>query len=162
MTPFGSSSKKPPEKQAEAEKPAEPAKSSDEWGCSVGCLGFAFILYILAAIFILPLVDPAQKDVDSAADARAAIAKTFAQALPATDVKLKQLGGYNLEIWILQKEFESITYLDRKALMDSVGAEWYKTAGFIRFSTVTVRDEKSGKNLAIYHCLFGYSDLNPN
>src|ERR1017187_4105250 len=148
MTPFGSSSKKPPEKQAEAEKPAEPAKSSDEWGCSVGCLGFAFILYILAAIFILPHVDPAQKDVDSAADARAAIAKTFAQALPATDVKLKQLGGGKLGIWIV--------------LMDSVGAEWYKTAGFIRFSTVTVRDEKSGKNLAIYHCLFGYSDLNPN
>jgi hypothetical protein len=86
----------------------------------------------------------------------------FAEAFPVSHVELKQYGGFNLEIWIPQKQFVSITYLERKALMDSVGAEWYKTAGFLLCSTVTVRDEKSGKNLAIYHCMFSYSDLNPN
>jgi hypothetical protein len=151
----------PPEKPTETKKPPEPASLVDELGTAAGCLFFIFIAFILAAIFVLPHLDPVQKDLDSAADARAVITKIFSQALPATDVKLRQLGADNLEIWLPQKEFESITYLDRKALMDSVGAEWYKTAGFIQFSTVTVRDEKSGKNLAIYHCMFSYSDLNP-
>jgi hypothetical protein len=152
----------PPEKPIEEVKPPDPTTTADGIGAAAGCLGFVFAVFILAAIFILPHVDPSQKDLDAATDARTAVTKLLSQALPATDVMLKQLGGYNLEVWIPQKEFESITYLDRKALMDSVGEEWYKTARFIRFSTVTVRDEKTGRNLAIYHCMFTYSDLNPS
>jgi anti-sigma factor RsiW len=153
----------PDNNRTEADKPPQPSKPSDGyWGCLAGLLGFGLVVFFLVTVFIAPRVDPNQEQLATAADARTAITKMFAQALPAAHVELKQYGAYNLEIWIPQREFESITYLDRKALMDSVGSEWYKTAGFLLCSTVTVRDEKSGKNLAIYHCMFSYSDLNPD
>lgn len=168
MTPFGSPPQKPPKDppdkatRAEESKPSEPSKSSDDWAYSIGCGGLLVSAMFVALIFIAPHLDPNKEELDTAADARTAVTKLFSQALPTTDVKLKQLGGYNLEVWTPQKEFESSSYLDRKALMDATGKEWCTTTEFFMCPTVVVRDEKTGKNLAIYHCMFSYSDLNPN
>jgi hypothetical protein len=86
----------------------------------------------------------------------------FASQSVEDELRLNQIGGENLEVWISQKQFESVAYLDRKTLMDAVGKQWCDTAGITKCPTVVVRDEKTGKNLAIYHCMFSYSDLNPN
>jgi hypothetical protein len=145
MTPFGSPSQKPqnpPDKPTEAEKPPDTTKLTDELATAGGCLGVLVVVFFLVAIFILPHIDPNREQLDKAAGVRDAIMKLFTQGLSATDVELRQLGGYNLEIWIPQREFESISYLDRKALMDAAGRDWCTMADFLLCPTVVVRDEK--------------------
>ena len=85
--------------------------------------------------------------------------KSLSQSFQTDDVQLKQLGGFNLEVWIAKTNFESVSYLDRKSLLDGVGKGWCHSFGGWSCPTIVVRDEKSGKELASYHCLFGYAKI---
>jgi|GEM_PF-2978354 hypothetical protein len=138
----------PPQKPAEAAKPSNDSVEEK--------VGYAFLIVVLyfAAILVVPHFDPEKADIEKTADARAAIVKTFSQSFPAAEIQVKQLGAFSLEVWISKKNFESVGYLDRKALVESVGKGWCDLYGGWMFPTVAVRDEKSGKELAVYHSLF--------
>jgi hypothetical protein len=146
-----------------AEKPSEPAKpeakpTDDNIGTGVGC-AFVIGLMFLGTIFMIPHTDAEKAELETAADARAAIVKTLSQSYPTADVQVKQLGGFNLELWISKKNFESISYLDRKGVLETVGRGWCESYGGWECPTITVRDEKSGKELGSYHCLFSYAKI---
>jgi hypothetical protein len=161
MTPFGASPQKPPKKPPEPAKPPSPPSQGD--GCStVAFFVLAAIIFFLVRPFVVPHLTPDKKEIDADASAREAVAKTLSVSFPTASVRLNQIGGENLEVWISQKEFESVAYLDRKTLMDLVGKQWCEKVSISKCPTVVVRNEKTGANLAIYHCMFSYSDLNPN
>jgi hypothetical protein len=126
-------------------------------GCLLALLGFGLMLWSIL-LLVVPHFDAGKQALDTAAAARATVEGTFALVLPNTAVRLRQLGGYNLEVWISQKDFESINYLDRKQLIDRIGVGWCRTAtddGWWWLPTISVRDERSGKALARYARLLG-------
>lgn len=114
-----------------------------------------------AAIYIIPHTDPEKLEVETAAVGRASIATMFSIAFPAAEIQVKQLGGYSLEVWISRRDFESVGYLQRKGLIEIVGKGWCERYGGWTCPTVAVRDDKGGKELAVYHCLFSYATMEP-
>lgn len=96
---------------------------------------------------------------DAAAEVRTAITARFAESYPSASVHLKQLGGYNLEIWIARRSFETLGYLDRKALLESVGKDWCDRFGGWECPAIVVREIKAGNRLGTYHCLFRYATI---
>jgi hypothetical protein len=139
-------------------KPPEAPKPTDSVGGTLGCL-FGLAILFLVTIFIIPHANPEKPELESTLDERAAMTKTLAASFPTAAIELKQLGGFNLEVWISKKEFESISYLDRKTLLETVGKPWCDKFGGWKCPTITVRDDKGGKELGAYHCLFSRSTI---
>ena len=52
-----------------------------------------------------------------------------------------------------------MSYLNRKALLEIVGKNWCDSFGGWKCPTIIVRDDKGGKQLASYHCLFSYATI---
>lgn len=90
---------------------------------------------------------------------RATVTKTLSAWYPNATIELKKLGGFNLEVWISKQEFETISYLERKQLLETVGSAWCDRFGDWKCPTMVVRDDKAGKDLATYHCLFRYARI---
>jgi hypothetical protein len=77
------------------------------------------------------------------------------------DVRVVQPGWGKLEAWVPGKDFKDMDYLDRKTLVESAGREWCGEASAWLLPLMTVRDLKSGKSLAVFHCLLSRSDMSP-
>jgi hypothetical protein len=136
-----------------AKKPPEAAKPSDNSGC--GAVGFCLLLlFYFAATFIPPHLDPEKADIEKTTESRDTIVKFLAKPFPTAEIQLKQLGSFSLEVWIQKKDFESVSYLERRSALKAVGKGWCDLYGGWMLPTVAVRDAKSGKELAAYHCLF--------
>jgi|ERR1035438_9375024 hypothetical protein len=135
------------------EKPSEAAKPSDNSGC--GVVGFfLLVIFYFAAVFISPHLDPEKADIEKTVDSRDVIVKFLAKPFPTAEIQVKQLGAFSLEIWIQKKDFESAAYLERRSAVEAVGKGWCDLYGGWMLPTVAVRDARSGKELAAYHCLF--------
>ena len=151
MPPIGAH----PQKRYPPEEQDETSKSGDNFAAGMGCLLLLGILYF-PAIFIVPHFTPDKTELDSSAAARDAMTKTLSLSFQTDDIQVKQLGAFNLEVWIAKTNFESVSYLNRKSLLESVGKGWCDGFGGWSCPTIAVRDEKTGKELASYHCLFRY------
>jgi len=112
------------------------------------------VIFYFAAVFISPHIDPEKADIEKTADSRDAIVKFLAKPFPTAEIQVKQLGAFSLEIWIQKKDFETVAYLERRSAVETVGKGWCDLYGGWMCPTVAVRDAKSGKELATYHCLF--------
>jgi hypothetical protein len=94
--------------------------------------------------------------------ARTALNSGFAAQFDTFDIRVVQLGGFNVEVWIPRRNFDSVNYLDRKAFVETSGGAWCSSADGWTSPTLTVRDAGTAKALAVFHCTFRYSDMNPN
>jgi hypothetical protein len=133
------------------------SKSDDSIDEKMGCVILLGILFF-AIIYAIPHFEPDQFDMHDTREMRSAIVARLTSSF-STDIQLKQLGGYSLEIWISKKSFESVGYLDRKSILQSIGKDWCDKFGGWKSPTVVVRDATSGKDLATYHCTFGNTTI---
>ncbi len=130
---------------------------------TIGCLGLLVPVFMLGAAYILPHLSVDARDVSKMDEDRSRIAAGFSGTFRTPNVRVEQLRGFDVEVWVPLHDFDSVNYLDRKALIEQSGGQWCDNADSDwLFPTLTVRDAKTGKNLAVFHCLFRYSDLNPD
>jgi hypothetical protein len=136
-------------------------KAEEAAGC-LGCLGILLVAFFVGAALILPHTSADGADLARMQKYRSDIVARFSVRFDSPNVRVEQLGGFNVEVWIPRHEFDSINYLDRKAFLEQTGAQWCDKVDGWSSPTVTVRDAGTGKNLAVFHCVFRYSDLNPD
>ena len=74
-------------------------------------------------------------------------------------VRLEALGGYNLDIYIKQDEFEAVPYPDRAAVVEQVGKAWGDKVEHTYLPAVRFRDMKSGRILATYSCILNKATI---
>jgi hypothetical protein len=131
-----------------------------------GCLGMMTVAWLLFVVLLVPRSKPEDKDLAGSSGARDLVYKQFSERLTDADIRIEQRDGLNLEVWLSRSSFESLPYLGRKEFLDSVGKDWcdqpsrWSVTNFL--PSITVRDAQNGKNLAVHHCLFSRSDLDPN
>lgn len=77
--------------------------------------------------------------------------------------RLEQHKGFNLDIWVYQRDLEAIPYPDRKPFIESIGITWCDAPGLkdqhTLLPSIAVRDMRSGKELASYSCLLSSAEL---
>jgi hypothetical protein len=126
-----------------------------------GCLAIAVVLFSVGAAFVTPHFDADPRDLSITEKDRAEISSLFAVNFTTSNIKVQQFGGFNLEIRMPRREFEDVNFADRKSFMEKTGGDWCEEVETWASPTLTVRDIGDGRNLAIYHCRFGYADMNP-
>jgi hypothetical protein len=117
------------------------------------------LLFFVIAIPAVPHLDAQKEELEASAKARDAMTKTISAWFPTARIELKQLGGFNLKVWISKHDFETVSYLDRKGLLETVGRSWCESFGGWKCPVIAVRDDKNGKEIASYHCLFSYAKI---
>lgn len=128
----------------------------------LGCGGWLLVLALVGwggVVLYSPHMKADTEDLAKASPAREATASQFAVTMPQADVRLEQLGGFNLEIWISQHDFDSVAYPDRKGFVETVGKTWCGPAPYTLMPSVAIRDVRSGKEVAAYSCVFSYASL---
>jgi len=132
--------------------------SDNAYGC--GCLLFLGIIGYAVVVFYSPHKDPDSTDVTAASQASTAVAAQLALGLPGSaETRIQQRGGFNLEIFVAQRDFESVSYPDRTSFVKIVGTSWCDHVEKTWFPSVAIRDIRSGKELATYNCVLSYASL---
>jgi hypothetical protein len=67
--------------------------------------------------------------------------------------KLVLLQGDNLDVYVRRPVFEVVPFPNREAFVTSVGARWCKAVNHTFFPTVTLKDIRTGQELASYGCV---------
>jgi hypothetical protein len=118
---------------------------------------------IFAAMAVIsPYTNADGTDLARMEKTRSDLATSFSLEFGASDVRIEQQGGFNVQVWIPRRAFESVDYLDRKAFMEASGNQWCNNADGASSPTLTVKDAGDAKSLAIFHCTFRYATMNPN
>ncbi len=125
-----------------------------------------FALFIVAAwlgdVIVLPFMQPDASERHQF-EKRAIPATEFAISSIFTgssgQIRLEPDKANGVEIFIAQSDLDSVPYPDRKEYVALVGMAWCNQVEHFALPTVTLRDIRSGKNLAHYSCVFEYARL---
>jgi len=147
-----------PANTGKTEVAAGPGNKSDTLGCSAWLVLLALMGWG-AVVTYSPHTKADTEALDKAATARGAVAYQFALTIPQADIRLEQLGGFNLEVWITQHDFDSMPYPDRKGFVERVGKAWCGPVEQMLLPSLAIRDVHNGKELASYSCVFSYASL---
>jgi len=122
-------------------------------------------LWWLVCVWYVPHMEPNSQDLANAGPARVSVEALLSSRLPDNaQLRLEQHGGFNLAIWVSQSDLESVPYPDRKSFIETVGRAWCEAPGLKShhgtLPSVTVRDVRSGNELASYSCVFSHASVN--
>jgi hypothetical protein len=137
--------------------------SSDQAGC--GCLVLLGVMLgvigYAVGVFYSPHKDPDPSDMTAASQASSTVATQLALGLPpSAETRIQQRGGFNLDVFVAQHDFESVPYPDRKDFVKAVATGWCDHVEKTWIPSVAIRDIRSGKELATYSCVLAYASLN--
>ena len=76
-----------------------------------------------------------------------------------TQMRLEPLGGDNLVIYLLRRDFESVPYPDREQFVSRIAESWCESVGQLFFPSVKFRDIRSGASLGSYSCVLKWASL---
>jgi ethanolamine ammonia-lyase large subunit len=136
-----------------------PGKPGDQaLGC--GCLVILALIGWGVGVFYSTHKEADLEDDQKATEARAMIQSQFALRLPeSTDIRLHQKGGFNLDVFIERRAFESVPYPDRAGFIETAGKAWCDHVEQAMLPSLTVRDIRTGQNLASYNCVLSHVSI---
>jgi hypothetical protein len=102
--------------------------------------------------------DPSPDAVEFTKKQRASIGMKLSKEFPGADIRTNMVGDRNLEVWMPRGTLDNLAFKDREQFVTSTGMMWCQDdwQSNLLFSTLDMRDLKSGKKLATYHCTFSY------
>jgi hypothetical protein len=128
---------------------------------------FFWLLPLLWAfwVFYSPYTEPNPLEVLSCTNARNSVGLFVEAGLPSNaEVRVEQRGGFNLEVWVNKRDWESIPYPDRKGFTADAGKRWCEHPDIrekhVFLPSVKVRDLKNGADFASYSCLLASASIN--
>jgi hypothetical protein len=130
-------------------------------------LSRAFLVFALAwvvGVWYYPHARADPMDENTGINAQRQVALRLLETWPERlDYRVVQRGGFNLEIWVVLRDFESIPYPDRKGFVEKLGKTWCEHPDLkehqVWLPSVSIRDLRNGKEVASHSCILSRTSI---
>jgi len=108
------------------------------------------VFLVISWIF---LIEKAPGNTPRLIKAREAIVEACDYAFQGADVRIETKAGNDVSVYITKNDFENVPYPDHDAVVGRVGHAWCKNWNMILLPAVSIRDIRTGDELAHYSCI---------
>jgi hypothetical protein len=117
-----------------------------------GCLVASFVVATVIWLSYVIAYAPKQPASDQTLPKDCQLYTEWFSAYPNIWPRVELMKAQNLDIFVARHEFETVPFPDRKGVILRIGKSWGKYTEWYNFSSVRIRDIRSGEVLANYSC----------
>ena len=127
-----------------------PQSSNSDQGSLVGCV-IVFLLPIAWLLYAMWFAPDIRRE-DQIFPEKCQIYPQTSAAFSTFEFRIVRMSSENIDIFISRKDFETVSYPDRKDVIAQIGRSWGAFADWYCFASVRIRDVATGKVFADYSC----------